>query len=278
MSKKSLNILKLLTILFGFTFTLRTQAQVTLWVTHPQVANDLNQIGKLYAKNKPSFVAKEIFDIFDTADIHQFSPTPVQLKKLLKHSPLIVGPLSHQPWLKLARKSGLLSQKATLTLDHLGGHGSTDHYWLSPKEAGNFESQVQAFFEQINLPHPSDKPWSKQIALEAKQIKSLLRNKKVTRVVLGHNALTSLFKGFNGIELTILYGEDHHQEVSVKQLKKIYQWADKPEKMLFIFEKNLSKPAPFINEGKFKNIKSIKWAPIGPSPLEHLRILLEQTL
>lgn len=279
---KAVNILKLLVLLMGYMFTttaFELKAQTTLWVTHPQVAYDLNAMAQLYGPKHQSFKAATIFKLSGSADIHQFTPSPTQLKALLKHSPLIVGPLTHQPWLKLAQTSGLLpdNNKEILILAHLG---ATNHYWLNPKTALSFEKKIQKFLNQLSITYPSTTPWSDKIKIESEKIKELIKHKHIKRVVLTHNSLSYLFKHMDNIELLTLYGagDDHHQAVSAIQLKKIYQWARKPDEMLFIFEKNLATPSVLTQEALFKKVKTIEWAPIGPSPLKELRKALEQVL
>jgi len=277
MIDKMNNILKLMILFWGI-LILNPKAKTNLWVTHPQVGHDLNQMAKLYndsASQSPSFKAKEIFPLLDSADVHQFSPSTTELKRLLKHSPLIVGPLSHQPWLKLAQTSGLLTRKKTLILDHLG---ATDHYWLNISMAVIFEKKIQSFFKQLAIPYPSTRPWSDQIMIESNKIKKIMKEKHITKVVLTHNSLASLFKDMNKIELLTLYTDDHHQEVSASQLKKLYKWAKKRDELLFIFEKNLKKPAVLSQEDLFKKVKTIEWSPIGNFPLMKLREALEYAL
>jgi len=277
MMYKTSNILKLFILLWG-TLILNLRAATILWVTHPQVGHDLNQMAELYrdrAAQSPPFKAKEIFPLLDSTDIHQFSPSPIQLKRLLKYTPLIIGPLSHQPWLKLAKTSGLLAHKKMLILDQLG---PTDHYWLNASMAVVFEKKIQSFLKQLAIPYPNTSPWSDKIIIENNKIKKIINNKHITKIVLTHNSLSSLFKGMNNIELLTLYSDDHHQQVSASQLKKLYRWAKKPNEVLFIFEKNLVRPTVLTQEKLFERIKTIEWSPIGTSPLMKLREVLEHAL
>ncbi len=250
---------------------------ITLWTTHPQVAYDLNQIAKIYAPQSQTtsapvaFFAQEVYSLTDSADLHQFEPTATELKKLLKHTPLISGPLSHQPWLRLAKNSGLLPQKNGLILDHLG---QTDHYWLNSEEALAFEKKIQSFLKELNIETPSGHPWSESIAKETKKIQKLIKSKKIKRIVLAHNALLPLFESIPKLEVLVLYTGDHHQEIAANILKKVYRWAENKEDILFIYERNITWPAP-LKETRFNGIRTIQWSPVAPSPLTHLRVDLE---
>ncbi len=250
-------------------------AQIKIWTTHPQVAHDINKISKLYAGDqKPSFNAKEIYNLNDSADIHQFEPSSTELKKLSKYTPLVAGPLSHQPWLRLARNSGLLPKDEILALDQLG---LGDHYWLNSKEAAIFEKKLQLFLNSLNIPTPNTLPWSDRINNEVKAIGSIIGQRKIKKIVLAHDALVPLFKTIPGIELLVLYSEDHHQEVTANTLKKVYNWAEDTTSVLFIYEKNITWPAP-LKEERFNKIRTIKWSPVAPSPIRNLREELEAKL
>ncbi len=284
MTNTKRNMLKLKTFIFailGNFVAVNTPIlaqELTLWTTHPQVAYDLNLMANQYYANstgKIPFKAQSIFKLQDNTDIHQFEPSSGELKKLSSYSPIIIGPLMHQPWAKLALKSGLFAQKPdTLVLKE---KESEDHYWLSIKGSKEFEQEMNIFFKAQNLPVRNDLPWSQMIEKEALEIKTLLMKKGIKKIVLAHNALVPLIKEFGVFESLVLYTEDHHREVSAGDLKKVFKWADVPSETLFIYERNLSWPAPLQTE-QFKEIRKVQWNPVSPYPLESLKKLFEAQL
>ena len=275
-SVKSLKLLTLILLLSGLSCPLF--AQVQLWTTHPQVAYDLNTMAtKFYqsADKSVAFKAKPIFNFNDNADLHQFEPSSGELKKLGQHTPLLVGPLKDQPWAKLAIKSGLLPNKNEIHT--LKEKENEDHYWLSISGSVEFEREVNQFLKKLNLPTRDDLPWSGTIKKEALAIKELLIKKGIKKVVLAHNALIPLFKDLGSFEALVLYTEDHHHEVSARDLKRVYQWATSPSETLFIYERSLTWPAP-LQTSQFNEIRKVEWNPISPYPLENLRKLFEKEL
>lgn len=275
MSYKIYKLLKVLMLLLTLGPCAPLWAQINLWTTHPQVAYDLNQMAKVYSRGaQVSFKAHEIYQLKDSTDIHQFQPTSTELKKLLNYSPLVVGPLTHQPWLRLAKKSGLLPPEQSLVLDQLG---ATDHYWLNKKEALNFEKKVKSFLNKLKVSVPQNFPWSEAISKEQDKIKDIIFQKNIKKVVLAHDALVPLFKSIPNLELIVLYSGDHHREVGADTLKSVYQWAKDPSEVLFIYEKNITWPTP-LKAKRFEKIRKIQWTPVAPSPIENLRKNLEANL
>ena len=249
------------------------QAKTTLWTTHPQVAHDIMTIAKLHQgeQDKPHFDSQSIFGKQTNGDIHEFKPNSGELKKLMQYQPIIAGPVSHQSWVKLARQSGLLKDKSTYYLEDMG---SNDHYWLSPDLAKQFEIRINTILSKLGLSTYEELPWSQSISLEAKKIQELLKLKKISKVVLSHNALVPLFETFDELEVLVLYNDDHHQEVSAKDIKKVYTWSSKKDDLLFIYERNITWPSPL--KGKtFEQVKKINWSPIGVTPLAQFRKALE---
>ncbi len=248
-------------------------AKTTLWTTHPQVAHDIMDMAKLYKgdQDKALFDSQSIFGEQTNADIHEFKPNSGELKKLIQYKPIIAGPLSHQSWVKLARQSGLLKDKSTYYLE---GMGSNDHYWLSPALAKQFEMRINTILSKLGLTPYEELLWSQSISLEARKIQELLKLKKISKVVFSHNALVPLFETFEELEILVLYNDDHHQEVSAKDIKKVYTWSSKKEDLLFIYERNITWPTPL--KGKiFDQVKKINWSPIGVAPLAQFRKALE---
>jgi ABC-type Zn uptake system ZnuABC Zn-binding protein ZnuA len=242
---------------------------VKIWTTHPQVTFDLQS---LYAAHKvEDFSAQTLFNLKDSDDIHQFEPSPKELKILNQFSPLVIGPEPHQKWITQAKKAGLLSQAKTHFLNE------QSHYWLEPKEALAFEREMVQFFKKIKpeLELDSTYPWSKAISEESQKMKDLILKKGLKKIVLGHNALAPLFSTLENIEVIILYNEDHHQEISAQHLKTIFGWSNPPHEILFIFEKNLSWPK-VLSEEKFSQVHKIHWSPLGIFPLQDLRKKLEE--
>ena len=249
------------------------QAKTTLWTTHPQVAHDIMAIAKLHNGDQKSalFDSQPIFGEQTNGDIHEFKPNSGELKKLMQYQPIIAGPVSHQSWVKLAQQSGLLKDKSTYYLE---GMGSNDHYWLSPALAKQFEIRINTILSKLGLKTYEELLWSQSISLEAKKVQELLKLKKISKVVLSHNALVPLLETFKELEVLVLYNDDHHQEVSAKDIKQVYTWSSKKGELLFIYERNITWPAPL--KGKiFDKVRKVSWSPIGVAPLTQLRQALE---
>ena len=127
----------------------------------------------------------------------------------------------------------------------------------------------------MHLPTRDDYPWSALIQEEALKIKEILKAKKIGKIVLAHNALAPLLK--ESAELVVLFTDDHHSEVASSELKKVFQWVQRPEEVLFIFEKSISWPSN-LKGGSFDKVRSVQWAPISSFPLRSLRKALEENL
>jgi len=251
----------------------KIQAKTTLWTTHPQVAHDIRAIAKIHKGDQVNthFDSQSIFGEQTNADIHEFKPNSGELKKLMQYKPIIAGPLSHQSWVKLARQSGLLKDRSTYYLENMG---TNDHYWLSPALAKQFEIKINTILSKLGLRTYEELLWSQNISLEARKIQELLKLKKISKVVLSHNALVPLLETFDELEVLVLYNDDHHQEVSAKDIKQVYSWSSNKDALLFIYERNITWPTPL--KGKiFDQVKKINWSPIGVAPLAQFRKALE---
>jgi len=242
-------------------------ATVEISTTHPQVAHVLDHMAQLYGQGHKSASPWTVKSLFKMKNAHHFEPTISDLKKLMRSSPLIAGPLHHQGWVTKAEKSGMLP-KAHLLLTK--SNISDEHFWLETKAACQTEDLLR---EKINLWSNSqytENKWCQWIEKEVLAIGEELQVKKIKRIILAHSALKKLFQSL-GMEVLVLRSEDHHQEVSMSILKTAMAWLEEGEakKVLMIKEDGFSFPLGLQRKDRFL----INWSSLvnRPEPLTSLK-------
>lgn len=228
------------TIVFAFALIyFQTTNANSISCSHPEICR-MAQI--LLHENADSSVVLENI-IVPTGDPHEFEPSIQDIKKLMRASTLLVGPLELNPWMKnisLMRSKEKTLKTFTLDLPSFSiseyptnESEALGHFWLYPKiychlkkslsKILNYKQAVNCNFENIE----------QQLALDLKKIS--------TPIILTHDALLPLLKKLatNKNQIIAIKGSSHHGEVSAASVKKVYD-ALKANKVIWIFEDNIA--------------------------------------
>ncbi|MBP9673471.1 MAG: hypothetical protein KBD63_00085 [Bacteriovoracaceae bacterium] len=197
--------------LFSTFFTTPLVAQTHLTCFHPAVCHLLKtSLSKHQVSELPLVIP----------DLHDFDPSPKEIKLFLNPPHLILPPLSIVPWAKkiaekrTGKKTYFLPLPSQNFLQKNYPKASLEalsHFWLYPDIACFIQTELTQNLKIHFAPCTED----------LKSLQDLLQKKYTkTFFVLEHDALSALFTRLKVSHLA-LKGSHHHEEMSSAKLKKL---------------------------------------------------------
>lgn len=195
-------------------------------------------------------------------DPHEFEPSSLEIKELIKHPFLITGPNELNPWIKKIKyQRSKMPQLKTFTLDFSDEekkyypHSTNEnlsHFWLYPNLYCRFKMTLsQKFYEEKILSKDTDLLKANEICIkQGNEIEEKLKQslKEINLpIILTHDALWPLLSKLNANNVVAIKGSSHHEEVSPAAIKNLYNTLKAPS-VLWIEENNISIPHNIINK------------------------------
>jgi ABC-type Zn uptake system ZnuABC Zn-binding protein ZnuA len=237
--------------LFSFiTYLSVASAQTIVSCSHPELCRLAQSI--FVENNVKNFQFQNLVKI--VGDPHEYEPSSAEVKALIKADILIAGPVELNPWIKKvnyqrSKISGLKTinipmDKKDYDLYPNATHEALSHFWLYPKNFCALKTKLEEQLVAMNMLIIT--PTKKTCATEAQKIESeltaTLASVKIP-VVLTHDALLPLLESLskNAATVVAIKGSGHHQEMSPKAVKKLYD-ALKAPKVIWVEEKGINVP------------------------------------
>lgn len=191
-----------------------------------------------------------------SGDPHEFEPSTNEIKNLISAPILITGPNELNPWIKkinYQRSKSQSSKTISLTLsakDLLlypqAGAEALSHFWLYPKIYCSLIAQLVLEMKKQNFKITPQ-------TCEPRAVETELQNalNKIDRpIVLTHDALLPLLLSLKitpSASIIAIKGSGHHEEVSAKAVKKMYDALKTPE-IIWIKETGINVPTNISNK------------------------------
>jgi|GEM_PF-27104 len=205
----------------------------TLTCTHPEVCTLVHELA-------PALQNYKIINLTPFAgDYHDYEPTSSDLKVLLTSDVVVSGPLSLSPWMKnIFRKRSENIKQKTIILKLLPQNELQSHFWFSPSLTCDLLKQLAG---ALNIESGLSSCLEKKSKLETR---FLLLQKKLDKYffILTHDPLLSLLRDLK-VEVMILKGHAHHEEISLKTLKDVSSILKiTNKKVVWVFESGIRIP------------------------------------
>lgn len=250
-------------LLSFFIYLAQVEASTKIACSHPELCR-LAKI--IFAENNVNkFEFESLIQI--KGDPHEFEPSALEIKNLIKAEILISGPLELNPWIKKVnyQRTKISNLKTiNITLDNKdyalypgAGHEALSHFWLYPKIFCSLKNSFEA--QLVALKYLDVLSKNKSCSSEEQKIINTLQltiSKLNLPIVLTHDALLPLLETLSSKEnsrVVAIKGSGHHQEASPTSVKKLYD-ALKAPKVVWVVEDKIHVPKNILAKKRSQDL------------------------
>jgi branched-chain amino acid aminotransferase len=211
-------------------FTLHAK---TLTCTHPEVCTLVNQLALVLKDYSITSLAPF------AGDYHDYEPSAKDIKILLSSDVLVSGPSALEPWIaSIARKRAQNSKQKTIILNDLADNNNQSHFWFSPKQTCEL---LQKLGSDLGVENSATNCLEHKNILEVRLLK-LQKYLDNYFFILTHDPLLPLLRDLK-VEVMVLKGHSHHEEISLKALKGVSDVLKNTKKrVVWVFESGIRVP------------------------------------
>lgn len=241
-------------LLFIFIYLDSANAATQVSCSHPEIC----RLAKIIftENNARDFEFNTLVTI--AGDPHEYEPSTLEVKNLIKTPILIAGPNELNPWIKKvnyqrSKIEGLKTisvqiAKSDYAIYKGATHEALSHFWLYPKIFCSLKNTMEAQFISLKMLPISiaKKDCNVEVVKIENELRETLKNIKMP-VILTHDALLPLMESLsdNPAGVVAIKGSGHHQEASPKSVKKLYDALAAP-KAIWIEETGIKVPSNIL--------------------------------